>query len=1576
MSSYLLSAKEFFAGLLDLDVSNSLEFIENKVLSFLDAVNVLFKELGNSPGSIAKVLISVAVVVVTVVKVLVATGFFQKTASVCLVKAKSIRQSSLHIPRTLIWHAYVWPFVGFYLAWLYIYLFAYDELLVSEEWTFLTLGSLITTNALLFLSCQWSVRLKALFTCKSVLVNDIYKARVIKIIPAPHKGKGEICPLYHAENGEISFQYQKRKYIWDEDRKEFYKLAYPSDAATLLHDYQNHNGLQGDDEINATKEKYGFNRFEIPVPTFRELFKEHAVAPFFVFQLFCVGLWMMDEYWYFSVFTLFMLVMFESTVVFQRLRTLAEFRTMSIKPYSIHVRRNLHWITVNSDELLPGDLVSIVRSKEDSGVPCDMLIIHGSCIVNEAMLSGESTPLLKESIALRDGNDILDMNSIDKNSILFGGTKVLQVTPPAKEHPLSAPDNGCIAYVIRTGFGTAQGKLVRTMVYSTEHVSANNLESFLFILFLLVFALTAAGYVWIKGVENDRKRSKLLLNCIIIVTSVVPPELPMELSLAVNTSLVALARYAIYCTEPFRIPFAGKIDVCAFDKTGTLTGENLVVEGIAGIHPNDPKILVSPPEALRETIQTLAAAHALVLLDDGIVGDPMEKATLEALEWKLLKGDIVAPDNSQSARFQQRSQLQIRRRFQFSSALKRMSSVSTLSAPRNSKTFVAVKGAPETLRHMYVYVPDDYEDTYKFFTRRGSRVLALGYKYLTVNLNSEEINNLTRESVESKLNFAGFLIFHCPLKDDAISTLTMLNESAHRCVMITGDNPLTACHVAETVKIIERDVLILDLREEATSDDDLIWKSVDEKTIIPVNPVDPIDPKIYNDYDLCVTGAALSCYENKPHVKELLARTWVYARVSPGQKEFILSGLKQAGYTTLMCGDGTNDVGALKQAHIGVALLDGTIDDLKKIAEHQKTQRLKDIRPPPQVDRLAEQLLGDLDEEPPTIKLGDASVAAPFTSKLANVSAIRQGRCTLVATIQMYKILALNCLISAYSLSVLHLEGIKYGDLQATISGMMQAVCFLCISKAKPLDKLSKERPQANVFNFYIILSILGQFAIHIAALVYVVDLVFKFEAKRIVDVDSESEFEPSLLNTAVYLIALSMQVSTFAINYQGHPFRESLRENTFLYYGLLGVGAIAIAGATEFVPELNSWLSLVPQPFDFKTKLTATMLLDFGLAWVVEIICKFFFAHNKPKAIARRISISKSKTKSSTTNEKKGKYRIQQNADYGHELAAAASTVLASSMVPRSIKNPKPIPLTLSILSVGSQQYGKDRVRLVKVIRNGDWHEVVELTIRVLLEGGFEEAYTKADNSLVIATDSIKNTVYILAKKSAKVQHIELFAIEIGDHFISQYSHVSTVHVSIIKHRWTRMLIDGKLHNHSFLRDGDYTRSTRVIASRNTGVEYSVMIDSGLKDLLVLKTTGSAFHSFVRDKYTTLEETDDRILSTSIDATWTFKIPNSASITKIPFDDIYASIRDVTLKTFSTDNSASVQATLYLMAKQALEKHPELESVSYALPNKHHFAFDLERFGLKNSGKDADIFVPFSDPSGLITATIARAKL
>ncbi|KAG0646361.1 Manganese-transporting ATPase 1 [Hyphodiscus hymeniophilus] len=1267
-----------------------------------------------------------------------------------LVDNPLIASATLHNPLPLYLHAYVWPFVIVWPVFLRYYLSEelYNKYIGGEEWTFVWCGTIITAQSLVWLSTHWNVNLKSVFT--STAATKVSEANLIKVLPVTNAGSAEICKIERDNAGgknNVSFLFQKRRFLYNAENNSFKPLVYAidSDPAPVLGDFQKSRGITSASELSRIHQHYGDNTFDIPVPTFSELFKEHAVAPFFVFQIFCVGLWMLDEYWYYSLFTLFMLVVFESTVVWQRQRTLNEFRGMSIKPYEIWVYRQNKWQETQSDKLLPGDLVSVGRTKEDSGVACDMILVEGTAIVNEAMLSGESTPLLKDSVQLRPSDALLEPEAIDKNAFLWGGTKVLQITHgnSDEERPSLAsgvpppPDNGAMAVVVKTGFETSQGSLVRTMIYSTERVSANNAEALLFILFLLVFAIAASWYVWDEGVKKDRKRSKLLLDCVLIVTSVVPPELPMELSLAVNTSLAALSRYAIYCTEPFRIPFAGRVDVACFDKTGTLTGEDLVVEGIAGLglhqsgndtprekdgaHSHVTPVL----DAGLETTLVLATAHALVKLDEGeVVGDPMEKATLTSLGWTLGKNDILTSKHMSSIKGASygsaQNSVQIKRRFQFSSALKRQSSVATITAihPDTGKkirsTFVGVKGAPETIMKMLVDVPADYEETFKFFTRKGSRVLALAYKHLSLEteLGSGKINELKREKVEADLKFAGFLILHCPLKDDAKSSVQMLNESSHRVVMITGDNPLTAVHVAREVEIVDRDILILDAPERDDSAQKLVWRSVDDAISIPVDPTKPIDQKIIENNDLCVTGYALSKFAGQVALPTIYRYAWVYARVSPKQKEEILMGLKDLGYHTLMAGDGTNDVGALKQAHIGVALLNGSQDDLNRIAEHFRNNKMKELyekqcsmmkrfnQPNPPVPVLiahlyppgptnphfetamkreaerkgtnaafnemapgnktnaietitspAAQALMDgknqsmtpaqkkasslaekftqsmtemeLDEdEPPTIKLGDASVAAPFTSKLSNVIAIpniiRQGRCTLVATIQMYKILALNCLISAYSLSVLYLEGIKFGDGQVTISGMLMSVCFLSISRAKSVEGLSKERPQPNIFNFYIIGSILGQFAVHIVTLIYIARYCDTI-APRDQEVDLEGEFAPSLLNSAVYLLQLIQQISTFAINYQGRPFREALSENRGMYWGIIGVSAIAFSCSTEFVPEINEKMKLVPFTSDFKTTMTVTMIVDYLGCYVIEKTLKALFSDYKPKDIAVR---------------------------------------------------------------------------------------------------------------------------------------------------------------------------------------------------------------------------------------------------------------------------------------------------------------------------------------------------------------------
>ncbi|KAJ5215771.1 uncharacterized protein N7498_002178 [Penicillium cinerascens] len=294
---------------------------------------------------------------------------------------------------------------------------------------------------------------------------------------------------------------------------------------------------------------------------------------------------------------------------------------------------------------------------------------------------------------------------------------------------------------------------------------------------------------------------------------------------------------------------------------------------------------------------------------------------------------------------------------------------------------------------------------------------------------------------------------------------------------------------------------------------------------------------------------------------------------------------------------------------------------------------------------------------------------------------------------------------------------------------------------------------------------------------------------------------------------------------------------------------------------------------------------------------------------------------------------------------------------------------------SLAAARYGKDNVRVYKVHRDEKTgvQTVVEMTVCVLLEGEIDTSYTKADNSVVVATDSIKNTIYITAKQQP-VTPPELFGSILGTHFIEKYSHIHAAHVNIITHRWVRMDVDGKPHPHSFVKPGSETRNVQVDVIEGKGID----IHSSINGLTVLKSTGSQFWGFVRDEYTTLKETLDRILSTDVAASWQWRRFSGLSEVKAnvnKFNHAWETARNITLKTFAEDNSASVQATMYKMSELILAAVPDLDTVSYSLPNIHYFEIDLSwHKGLKNTGKDAEVYAPQSGPNGLIKCTVARS--
>ncbi|KAH8094471.1 uricase [Cristinia sonorae] len=304
--------------------------------------------------------------------------------------------------------------------------------------------------------------------------------------------------------------------------------------------------------------------------------------------------------------------------------------------------------------------------------------------------------------------------------------------------------------------------------------------------------------------------------------------------------------------------------------------------------------------------------------------------------------------------------------------------------------------------------------------------------------------------------------------------------------------------------------------------------------------------------------------------------------------------------------------------------------------------------------------------------------------------------------------------------------------------------------------------------------------------------------------------------------------------------------------------------------------------------------------------------------------------------------------------------------------------------------RYGKDKVRVFRIVREGKWHHVVEYNVCALLEGAIETSYTQADNSVVVATDSIKNITYYLAKTSPHILHPERFAIHLGSFLVKKYPHIHKAFVSVEKLRWKRIEVDEKEHPHAFFRDGEDLRVTSVEIDGTQGKDKLVAkVTSGIKGLLVLKSTGSAFENFIRDEFTTLVEVNDRIFSTSIDLSYTFSpFPisitdgNSGEVSAVddgkgtPWDgeSVAELARKVTLEVFAKDESASVQATLYKMAQDIISAQPHVTDVQYALPNKHYVPVDMKYIGLENLKPDsAEVFVPLAAPSGLISARVLR---
>ena len=276
-------------------------------------------------------------------------------------------------------------------------------------------------------------------------------------------------------------------------------------------------------------------------------------------------------------------------------------------------------------------------------------------------------------------------------------------------------------------------------------------------------------------------------------------------------------------------------------------------------------------------------------------------------------------------------------------------------------------------------------------------------------------------------------------------------------------------------------------------------------------------------------------------------------------------------------------------------------------------------------------------------------------------------------------------------------------------------------------------------------------------------------------------------------------------------------------------------------------------------------------------------------------------------------------------------------------------------MIELGPSRYGKSAIRLVKLDRAAPAHRVRDLTVDVSLAGDFGASYSAGDNTGVIATDTMKNTVYALAGEHL-TGPIEAFGLALGRHFLAE-PQVEQATVSIRERAWLPI---GSAPD-AFTRDGSSTRTARVAVGR-AGSE----VRAGITDLAVMKTAHSAFAGFPRDRFTTLKETDDRIMATAVTADWRYEPAEDQD-----FDASFAAVRATFLEAFAEHHSASVQHTIWIVGKAILERHPEVAEVSMSLPNLHHWTVDLSPFGIEN---DREIHVATTEPHGLIEGTVRRS--
>ncbi|KAG8963193.1 hypothetical protein FRC03_003287 [Tulasnella sp. 419] len=916
---------------------------------------------------------------------------------------------------------------------------------------------------------------------------------------------------------------------------------------------------QGPDKSTRDQRQilFGSNVIDIEGKSVITLLVEEVLHPFYVFQIASIILWSIDDYYYYAFCIALISGMSIGTTLIETKKTIERMREMSRFSCPVGVLIDNEWTTVDSSELVPGDIVDLL-SPSLSVFPADMLLLSGDAIVNESMLTGESVPVSK--VPIRDEHLLRwrDSGEVDGDiakGFLYSGTKVVRIrgdTPPD-----GVPQ--ALAIVVRTGFNTTKGALVRSMLYPKPMGFKFYRDSMRFISFLA--GLAGLGFLAsaVQFVKLGVKWHTIFIRALDLITVVVPPALPATLSIGTSFAISRLRKSGIFCISPNRVNVGGKINVVCFDKTGTLTEDGLDVLGVRTLDRSNDLF----GELIDEVHDLpLGSGKATFLLEDALKSGSRHAHFLE---------------------------LGVIRTFEFVSALRRMSVI--VKRLKSASMEVYVKGAPEVMGEICVKesFPKNYDDLLAYYTKHGYRVIAIAGKSIE-GLSWLKAQRMKREQAESNLRFLGLIIFENKLKPGTTPAIQTLRSAHFACRMVTGDNPRTAVSVARECGMVSLSahvfypVFIEGNAQTARSK--LEWSSVDDESLklddyslkplaLPVEHVaDSIDA-LYQDYALVVTGDVFRWMVNHAPLETLqrmLVKAQVFARMSPDEKHELVERLQSLGYTVAFCGDGANDCGALKAADVGLSLSEA-----------------------------------------------EASVAAPFTSKNPDISCvievIREGRAALVTSFSCFKYMALYSLIQFTTITLLYSFASSLGDFQFLYIDLFIIIPIaVFMGRTHAFPRLHTSSPTASLVSKKVLSSIIGQVLITSGAQFWAFFWVRRQPWYTPPDPDSGSDKLETINyeNTVLFLISSYQYILVAAVFSIGPPYRQPIWTNVLLMLSIVILTLFSTVVLISPPQSLAVLLDLMNIPFEGKITLliaaaASNLLATLAERWaIVEKIVTF----------------------------------------------------------------------------------------------------------------------------------------------------------------------------------------------------------------------------------------------------------------------------------------------------------------------------------------------------------------------------------